>query len=321
MKSSFLVSIILPTYNSARWIRRSINSVLAQTYPAWELIVWDDGSTDSTTQIVSSYTDKRIKYYHASNKGVSFARNQAILQTRGEYLAFLDSDDEWYPNKLSDQVSIFHAFPQIDVLFSNFQNVNELRKERYYAFDHYKKAMRKLETRGLSNNLFLITSGILEILAVDNFIATDTVILRRGLLEYCGKFNENLRSSEDFELWWRTALYGARFAFTKDVYLIRYKMAGSLSNISISSCESNLLALDICRQQALSKKRMELVPYLDGSYRNAWLNKVRAYGKTRNFYKLLEAFFMSFKYGFRIGAVRLLFESLFNIMLGKRFER
>ena len=95
------VSIIMPTYNSHQWISYSIQSVLEQYYEQWELLIVDDGSTDNTKNIVKDFlNDKRIKYHYQENYGPASARNYGISKALGKYLAFLDSDDLWKPNKL-----------------------------------------------------------------------------------------------------------------------------------------------------------------------------------------------------------------------------
>ena len=104
-----LVSIIMPAFNSAGYICESIDSVLAQTYAEWELWVVDDGSMDNTADIVKNFKDKRIHYVKQStNKGVSAARNLGIERSRGRFLAFLDSDDVWLPEKLEKQLDFMH---------------------------------------------------------------------------------------------------------------------------------------------------------------------------------------------------------------------
>lgn len=102
------VSVIIPTYQRAQWLGRAIDSVLAQTMPHFELIVVDDGSTDETDAVVSAYRDGRIRYIqHGENLGSSEARNTGVEASRGEYVAFLDSDDEWLPRKLARQLDLF----------------------------------------------------------------------------------------------------------------------------------------------------------------------------------------------------------------------
>ena len=104
-----LVSIIMPAFNSARYICESIDSVLAQTYAEWELWVVDDGSTDNTAEVVKKFKDRRIHYVkQATNKGVAAARNLGIEKSRGRFLAFLDSDDIWLPEKLEKQLAFMN---------------------------------------------------------------------------------------------------------------------------------------------------------------------------------------------------------------------
>ena len=117
------VSIIIPTYNRAHLIDRSIQSVLNQTYQDFELIVVDDGSTDNTEDIIRQFQekDKRIKYIkHDKNKGGSAARNTGIKNSRGEYIAFQDSDDEWFPEKLEKQIEIIECTdPKVGIVYSD----------------------------------------------------------------------------------------------------------------------------------------------------------------------------------------------------------
>lgn len=107
-ETSPLVSVIIPTFNRRHLIGRALESVLRQTYPNWECLVVDDASTDDTEGVVRSFGDPRILYLrHDSNRGGSAARNTGIEEARGDYLAFLDSDDEWLPSKLQRQIDVF----------------------------------------------------------------------------------------------------------------------------------------------------------------------------------------------------------------------
>lgn len=100
-----LVSIITPSYNTAQYIGETIKSVLNQTYTNWEMIIVDDCSTDNTDEIVAQYTDKRIKYIkNEKNSGAAVSRNRALREAKGRWIAFLDSDDLWMPDKLSNQI-------------------------------------------------------------------------------------------------------------------------------------------------------------------------------------------------------------------------
>lgn len=308
-----LVSIILPTYNQANLLRRSIGSVLKQSYTNWELIVWDDGSTDNTEEIVRSYENQKIKYYHEENRGVYYARNQSVLVSGGEYLAFLDSDDEWMEDKLSAQLKVMIAHPSIDFVFTDFYNINLTTNVKGSAFQQCLSAMKLLDVEQMDYNLFVIKGGLLESLAVENYIATDTVVIRKELLERTGNFHGGLRSSEDFELWWRIGLTGACFAFLKKVYLVRYKYPGSLSSSSILTLENRKNVLDLIAYESLSRGRKDLVPYLKRQYRYVWQNLITAYADQKDGKAMLKAFFMSMSYGFSLGSIRLLFQELFGL--------
>ena len=119
-----LVSIIMPSWNTGRFIAESIKSVLKQTYQNWELLIVDDCSTDNTDEIVAGFNDKRIRYFkNEKNSGAAITRNRAIREARGEWIAFLDSDDLWAPEKLTKQLGIYegawlcfsyHDFVKID---------------------------------------------------------------------------------------------------------------------------------------------------------------------------------------------------------------
>jgi glycosyltransferase involved in cell wall biosynthesis len=118
------VSVIIPTYNHGRFLRESIASVQAQTVTDLEIIVIDDGSTDDTPTVLGSVKDPRLVAVRTINRGDSAARNTALPMIRGKYVAFLDSDDRWRPNKLELQLQILNAEPQVGLVFSNFVRFN-----------------------------------------------------------------------------------------------------------------------------------------------------------------------------------------------------
>lgn len=119
-----LVSVIMPTYNCGRFIAESISSVLAQTYTRWELLIVDDCSTDNTADLVASFNDPRIRYQrNAQNEGAALTRNRALREAKGRYIAFLDADDLWAPEKLEHQIAFmqqhgyafsYHNYVEID---------------------------------------------------------------------------------------------------------------------------------------------------------------------------------------------------------------
>ena len=139
MIKNSMVSVIIPTYNRAHLISRAIKSVLNQTYQDFEIIVVDDGFIDNTEEIVKDFTDFKIHYIrHKHNQGVSAARNTGIRASRDEYIALLDSDDEWLPGKLGMQIKVLQSeSSEVGVVFSdllyideNGKNINKLRNHK-----------------------------------------------------------------------------------------------------------------------------------------------------------------------------------------------
>lgn len=120
------VSLIITTYNRARLLPRAVNSVLNQTYGDFEIIIVDDCSTDSTQDVIQSFADPRIRWFtHEVNRGLSATRNTGIANARGEYIAFLDDDDECTPNRLADQVSILESNPEIGMVYGWIEEIND----------------------------------------------------------------------------------------------------------------------------------------------------------------------------------------------------
>jgi glycosyltransferase involved in cell wall biosynthesis len=113
------VSVIMPVYNGEKFLKIAIDSLLSQTFDSWELIIVDDGSTDTTASILASYVDHRINTFHQENGGEARARNTGLDQARGEYIAFLDADDVYLPNALADMTDFLDHHPQYDVIFSD----------------------------------------------------------------------------------------------------------------------------------------------------------------------------------------------------------
>ena len=138
-----LVSIIMPAYNCGRFIREAIDSVLAQTYTAWELLIVDDCSTDNTAAVIASYRDERIHYMrNERNSGAALSRNKALREAKGKYIAFLDADDTWMPEKLERQIAFmiqngydftYTAFHRTDKPF-RISGPRHITKMGMYAF-------------------------------------------------------------------------------------------------------------------------------------------------------------------------------------------
>lgn len=187
------VSVIIPTYNRVHVIARAVRSVLEQTYANFELLVVDDGSTDDTKQIIEYAEDDRIRYIRLEkNSGASHARNVGIQMAECEYIAFLDSDDEWMPEKLERQMQIMRQAPEtVGLVYCRMSGVNQ-KGEVSFCPD------LDIAKERLEGNLFLF-------LLKENVISPQTVLARRKCLEQAGGFDESLTCIEDWELFLRIA--------------------------------------------------------------------------------------------------------------------
>lgn len=197
------VSVIIPTYNREHLIGRAIQSVLNQTYQDFEIIVVDDASTDNTQEVVKSFNDLRIRYIrHEKNRGGSAARNTGIRAARGEYIAFLDSDDEWLPEKLAEQIRVFHQDPECGVVYTDILVVYP---------DGCELQRRAPKIKG---------SMFHKLLEANVVGTTSSVLVRRDCFDKVGLFNEELASCQDWDMWIRLARL---FVFRKvNIPLVKY---------------------------------------------------------------------------------------------------
>jgi O-antigen biosynthesis protein len=198
------VSVIVPTYNRADVLPRAIRSVLAQSWTDLELLVVDDGSTDATAEVVARHGDPRVRYLRQpQNAGVSAARNRGLRAARGDFVAFLDSDDEWLPGKLFEQLAVFERAPAdlgvvytgVECVFADGRRRVDVPEERG---DVYRHMLGRNVIHGGGSN----------------------VMMRRNVVAVVGFFDERLRAIEDYEYWLRIARF-----FTVDYVaepLIRY---------------------------------------------------------------------------------------------------
>ena len=183
-----LVSVIMNCFNGEKYLREAIDSVLAQTYQNWELIFWDNQSTDSSAEIVKSYDDPRIYYFYAPQHTLLYeARNYAIERSKGEFLAFLDVDDWWEPNKLSLQVPFFED-ETVGLVCGNY--------EVFYEDSKWSRSQWKDEK----------PSGfILNELLEDYHIGLLTIMIRRSTFEKLGGFDSRYHVIGDFDISLRLA--------------------------------------------------------------------------------------------------------------------
>ena len=184
------VSIITPTHNRAAYIGEAITSVLSQTYSNFEMLIVDNGSTDNTKEIVHSFRDERIRYFHQCNSGSPVSpRNRGLSLAKGEIISFLDSDDVWLPEKLTLQVAELRKNGSLGMVYSDCFLIDESGKmgDRYSDFHRPHKG------------------DILTRLLRSNFIPSATVSIRQSVLDESGYLNETFQIVHDLDLYLRVA--------------------------------------------------------------------------------------------------------------------
>lgn len=214
MSDKPLVSAVIAAYNMAEYLPLAVRSVLAQSYKNIEVLIVDDGSTDNTREVVEEFLgDPRINYIIQENKGQAAAKNRGVYESSGEYIAFLDADDMWAPEKLDLQIPIFSRSKALGVVYAKLICIDEKGEELLAMPDNY------LLFRGrVSNPLF-----------IRNFIRFGTVVIRRECFERLGGFKEHIRMGIDYDLWLR---FSTQYEFDYvDRPLLYYRVwPGQMSN-------------------------------------------------------------------------------------------
>ncbi len=210
IESNPTVSVVIPTYNRAHLTGTTLQSVLSQTYQDFELIIVDDGSIDNTEEVVKAFTDERLRYIRMEkNSGTAgVPRNKGIEASRGEFIAFLDSDDEWLPEKLEKQINKFKSVPpEVGLIHSGFYIIREAEK-------------RIIESTPTDRG-DVFQSAVKGSLAV----AVGTTLVRKECFQKAGVFDTELLGSEDWEMLIRLARY-YQFDFVPEI-LVKYYVYGA----------------------------------------------------------------------------------------------
>jgi len=184
------VTALIPTYNCERYICDAIDSVLAQTYPLHEVIVVDDGSTDQTQSVLARY-GSRIKYIRQTNAGPPAARNTGIAQATGDFIALLDSDDMWMPEKLERQMDYLEKHPACGLIYTDMKTFDETGIIE--------------ESVKVSRNLTLPSGHIFPQVFAETLFQTSAVVVRKSCVDTVGPFDTSLRMGDDYEFFMRIA--------------------------------------------------------------------------------------------------------------------
>lgn len=256
--SKSLITVVIPAYNCEKYIAQTLSSVLAQTYKDLEIIVVNDGSTDSTGVVLSKYKDPRIKVFTTVNNGSQKARNLGLKEAQGEFISFLDSDDLWIKDKLESQLKAIYESGYL-IAYSGTAYINEQGE--------YQRV-----------GSFIFPSGnVFERLFEVNFIESGSnPLINTFALRSIGGFDEDFRAAQDWELWLRLAQY-YEFAPVPKIGVLYRKRGDSLS--------SNLLRQEKYCLKVISKYQETM------TIKNVLRSKITIYDylctKARNNYQYL----------------------------------
>ncbi|MCX6537037.1 MAG: glycosyltransferase [Actinobacteria bacterium] len=220
------VSVVIPTYNHAKFLKKALDSVTAQTFKDWEAVVVNNFSTDNTIEVVNSFADPRIKLLNFSNNGVIAAsRNHGLREATGDFIAFLDSDDIWYSNKLQkcvEQASAGNQFICHGELW-----INSDLTQRTVMYGPASNATYK------------------RLLYKGNCISTSTTFIAKSLLDSVQGFDENpeIITTEDYDLWLRLASKNPKTIFIPEVLGEFHRLADSASSSVLRNFAAELIVL------------------------------------------------------------------------------
>lgn len=255
MSAAGKVCVIIPTFNRAYCLPMALESLQRQSYPKWEALVIDDGSTDGTAALLEKLgsQDPRIRYHYQSNRGVSAARNAGLRLADGDYVGFLDSDDAWEPWKLAAQVACFKAVPEVGMIWTDMSAVDDrgtvlhdrYMRRMYSAYRRYGTRRLFSQERQLSELAADVTrehaalatatvrwGDIYSAMIFGSLVHTSTALLRRERVVTVGFFNEEFRTGEDYDFHLRTCCAGP--VGLLDAASIRYRIAGGEDQLTSS---------------------------------------------------------------------------------------
>jgi len=267
------ISVVIPVYNAERFISNTIKSVLNQSYPAHEIIVIDDGSTDNTPKILKGFKDKIISRRIKNTGSPSIPRNIAMDMATGSYIAFLDHDDLWFKNKLERQAEFILQYPDIGFFFSDYvvrRMAQNFRLKKHYGLLHFSGRVNFDEP--LKINPF-------GLLFRENFVSGPlTVVIKKEIIDKVGKFCDNLIYNEDYDYWLRCARI-TNFVAMSDTLAYKRTHTTNLSNDRVRHY--------IRHERTFKKTMQNMSSYIK---ENGFLGDYRL-SLSRNYYNLGNSYF------------------------------
>jgi glycosyltransferase involved in cell wall biosynthesis len=246
------VSVVIPVRNGKDYIQEALDSVLQQSFTDLELLLIDDGSTDDDYDRYA-LQDERIRVIHLTGNGVSRARNVGMAQSRGEFIAFLDADDVWFPGKLEAQVRYFDAHPDVGVVFGKFIRWPALPAGGFAPASSLIEDASELHLADPERSGWLYARLLKGLL-----VGMNTAVIRRSLYEAIGGFNEAMRQGEDYDFWLKSSRIAEMHSLNGPVALYRIHGASAMHKLSDENHLANLIKVATLRWSTNSRTGDEI---------------------------------------------------------------
>lgn len=310
-----MISVIIPIYNRARYIKDCLESVFKQTNKDYEIILVDDGSTDNLREALIPYME-RINYIYKENEGAASARNIGIKNAKGEYIAFLDSDDKWLNFKLELQLKVLNKLPSVGFIYTDFscfsdskgKIANSYMRKYFFTLNTYKlkfKEMYKnhssleeldLRIKDVSPDINIYWGDVFDKTLLGPFFPTCTVLIRKKCFEKIGLLNENFETGEDYQFFVRVSKQFEVACIDYPTTAYRRFHADQLSGANMEIA-SNLALLKVVQELGLNdqvfyeKNRKHVDSRLSHCYYGVGL----AYYRKKKYKEALANFLISLK--------------------------
>ncbi|MEN6309516.1 MAG: glycosyltransferase [Anaerohalosphaeraceae bacterium] len=291
MTNTIHITAVIPAYNAAEHIERAIQSVLAQTHPADEVIVVNDGSTDNTSEFVRRFGN-RVRLIEQANAGVSAARNAGIRAASGEWIAFLDADDEWLPGYLDAQILLLSR--HIDLVWSvaNYSTYSDTERRISPFVD-------PMEVRHKMNGNEIIPD-YLSAFCQDWIGHLDTTLVRKDVLGRAGCFDETLVCAEDIDLWWKIAYLYPRCGYLAEPLAIYH--LSTVDSLTKKDYPADFYIQLISRHWALSKQnnRQEAFKPAASKMLRLWIRGMLFDARGGDIRRLISEFPAFYSFGYKV---------------------
>lgn len=243
-------SVVIPLYNKAEYIRRTLKSVLAQSYRNFEVIVVDDGSTDNSLKVVRQITSDKVRVIEQKNQGTAVARNTGIAHSEGEYIAFLDADDEWKNDYLETIDVLTERYPQSDIFVTAYRII--------MGKDNYNYSSRLTPGEGCLASYWMTFQYPYD------FVWTSATVIRKSVILMAGGFKPGERIGQDLDLWARVARINPKVAYSSSVCVDYYRNAGQNARTREKIAGAKAFLRDLeeeLENQEHSREELDMIQY------------------------------------------------------------